>query len=208
MARLPISSQPSISEGVKSNCRLAPAMVVIPWRIAGTSADFRRAVYRSISSTITMLIGMFPVKLQLSRKSLGHYSDIGRADLIRPLDRAVFQQRRADLVYRRWQPSTQRSIVRMDAYLAPQAMDTVATHREAGPHELFADTARAHPRPRQVQFVDPERSFQIRRRLRPPSVIYSRTPQPEHLPLPRHAQLGPMLDHRFAFRFRDLRNAF
>src|SRR6056297_327219 len=73
MPRLPSSIQLSISEGVKSNCRLASAMVVFPWMISSTSADFRRAVQRLISSSITTLIGVSPVRLHLSRKLLGHY---------------------------------------------------------------------------------------------------------------------------------------
>lgn len=54
--RLPSSTQPSISDGGRSNARLASATVVLPWMISSTSADFRRAVQRLISSSITMLI--------------------------------------------------------------------------------------------------------------------------------------------------------
>ncbi len=50
---------PSISLGVKSNCRLAKATVVFPWMISSTSADLRRAVQRLICySSITALINV------------------------------------------------------------------------------------------------------------------------------------------------------
>ena len=42
------------------------------------NADFRRAVHRLTSSCITTLIGVSPVRLHLSRKSLGHYMDADR----------------------------------------------------------------------------------------------------------------------------------
>jgi hypothetical protein len=41
----------------ESNARLASATVVLPWMISSTKADFRRAVQRLISSSITTLIG-------------------------------------------------------------------------------------------------------------------------------------------------------
>lgn len=56
MLRLPSSIQLSISDGVRSNCRLASATVVLPWMISNTSADFRRTVQRLISSSMTWLI--------------------------------------------------------------------------------------------------------------------------------------------------------
>jgi hypothetical protein len=46
----------SISDGVRSNCRLASDTVVLPRMLSSTSADFRRAVQRLISSSITALI--------------------------------------------------------------------------------------------------------------------------------------------------------
>src|SRR3546814_16517791 len=72
MPRLASSTQLSISEGVRSNCRLASATVVLPWMISSTSADFRRAVQRLISSSITALIDVSFARLNLSRFSLGH----------------------------------------------------------------------------------------------------------------------------------------
>src|SRR3546814_1304014 len=42
--------------------------------ISSTSADFRRAVQRLISSSITALIDVSFARLHLSRFSLGHYS--------------------------------------------------------------------------------------------------------------------------------------
>src|SRR3546814_5452849 len=75
MPRLASSTQLSISEGVRSNCRLASATVVLPWMISSTSADFRRAVQRLISSSITALIDVSFARLHLSRFSLGHYTD-------------------------------------------------------------------------------------------------------------------------------------
>jgi hypothetical protein len=53
---LPSSTHVSISDGVMSNARLASATVVLPWMIYSTSADFRRAVQRLISSSITALM--------------------------------------------------------------------------------------------------------------------------------------------------------
>src|SRR3546814_454721 len=44
--------------------------------ISSTSADFRRAVQRLISSSITALIDVSFARLHLSRFSLGHYMDI------------------------------------------------------------------------------------------------------------------------------------
>ncbi|HZF97166.1 MAG TPA: hypothetical protein VEY92_02780, partial [Pseudoxanthomonas sp.] len=41
-----------------------------------TSADFRRAVQRLISSSITKLICVSLKRLHLSRKSLGHYTSV------------------------------------------------------------------------------------------------------------------------------------
>jgi hypothetical protein len=58
MPALPWSTQSSISEGVRSNRRLASATVVLPWMISTTSADFLRAVQRLIASSITALIGV------------------------------------------------------------------------------------------------------------------------------------------------------
>src|SRR3546814_12489302 len=46
---------------------------VLPWMISSTSADFRRAVQRLISSSITALIDVSFARLHLSRFSLGHY---------------------------------------------------------------------------------------------------------------------------------------
>src|SRR5574343_1136785 len=54
--RLASSTQPSISEGGRSNARLASATVVLPCSISMTSALLRLAVQRLISSSITMLI--------------------------------------------------------------------------------------------------------------------------------------------------------
>jgi len=56
MPRLASSTQLSISEGVRSNCLLASAAVVLPWMISSPSADFQRAVLRLISSCISWLI--------------------------------------------------------------------------------------------------------------------------------------------------------
>ncbi|HZF97004.1 MAG TPA: XVIPCD domain-containing protein, partial [Pseudoxanthomonas sp.] len=46
----------------------------LPWMMSSTSADFRRAVQRLISSSITKLICVSLKRLHLSRKSLGHYT--------------------------------------------------------------------------------------------------------------------------------------
>src|SRR5574343_192712 len=54
--RLASSTQPSISEGGRSNARLASATFVLPCSISMTSALLRLAVQRLISSSITMLI--------------------------------------------------------------------------------------------------------------------------------------------------------
>jgi hypothetical protein len=78
MPRLPSSTQLSISAGVRSNARLASATVVLPWMISSTKADFRRAVQRLISSSITTLIGLSLGKYLLSRISMGQYRPANR----------------------------------------------------------------------------------------------------------------------------------
>lgn len=62
----------SISDGARSNCRLASATVVLPRMISNTSADFRRAVQHLIYSSIIALMGVFFAKKHVSRKSLGN----------------------------------------------------------------------------------------------------------------------------------------
>jgi len=59
MPRFASSTQPSISEGVRSNERLASATVVLPWMISMTSAVLRFAVQRLMLSSIVILIATF-----------------------------------------------------------------------------------------------------------------------------------------------------
>lgn len=54
--------------------KLPARLGVLPRMISRTSADFRRAVHRLISSSIVMLIGYFLARLPLGRKSVGQYN--------------------------------------------------------------------------------------------------------------------------------------
>lgn len=73
MPHLPSSTQLSISEGGRSNCRLASDTVVLPWMISRTSADLRWAVQRLISLFHHYAHQCFPFKLAPEQEITGSY---------------------------------------------------------------------------------------------------------------------------------------
>ena len=124
--------------------------------------------------------------------------DVGRPDLVQPLDRHARQPVRVDLVAGRGFAGVRTAIERLDSYALHQGRDMPAADRNALAAQKIAQHTGARERALQMQFVDPPHDAQVFGRDGTRLVIDRASADVQNLRLAGNREIVRPVDHRLA----------